>query len=426
MSLKVVLTNQTKYELLLQISQKVRSTLDLDEILNLLLDTLQSIISCDAAGVFILNSESIIPQQLSTPVLIAGIARRGFDPHPEESDRMLMLGEGITGYVIRSGEEVNVPDVSKDDRYVIGRKSTRSEIAVPIFMNNQPIGAFDVESDQLNAFGQNDLEVLRFFADAAAISIEKAMLHRNLLEKQLMDEQLKTASAIQARLIPENAPKIPGYDISGIYIPADEIGGDYFDYIPLKDGELGIALADVSGHGVPAALVMSAFRALLRTHAQGSADPASTCRYINTLLPEISGDADFVTAIYGILDPRDGTFNHTNCGHHPILCMRANGEAERLKQSGPALGIFNEPIYENFKISLNRGDALIFFTDGIVESQNQEGETFGNKRLIEILNAIQDQSAQTMTSTVIQTVNEFCGKDIFMDDVTLLVVRREI
>ena len=424
MSLKVALTNQTKYELLLQISQKVRNTLDLDEILDLLLDTLQTTIDYDAAGIFILNIGKIIPQKLPTHVLIAGIARRGFDPHPEESDRMLMLGEGITGFVIRTGKEAIVPDVSKDDRYIIGRGSTQSELAVPIILDGQPIGGFNVESDHLNAFGENELEILQFFADAAAISIEKAMLHSNLLEKQHMDEQLKTASAIQTRLIPDESPKIDGYDISGIYIPADEIGGDYFDYIPLKDGRLGIALADVSGHGVPAALVMSAFRALLRTKAMTNSDPAQTCLRINTLLPDFSGDGDFVTAIYGILDPRDGSFIHTNCGHHPIFYLRAGGETEKIKLGGPALGIFKTPNYRNFKTSLNPGDTLIILTDGIIESQNQRGETFGTRQIIKSMGTIKDQSAQTMTSKLIQTAIAFCENDSFQDDVTLLVIKR--
>ena len=424
MTLKVALTNQTKYELLLQISQKVRNTLDLDEILNLLLDTLLTTIEYDAAGIFILNIAGIIPQQMPTKVLIAGIARRGFDPHPEESDPMLMLGKGITGAVIDTGREAIIPDVRKDDRYVIGRTLTRSEIAVPIIMDGRAIGAFNVESDHLNAFGEKELEALRFFADAAAISIEKAMLHRNLLDKQHMDSQMKTASAIQARLIPDHAPSVTGYDISGLYIPADEIGGDYFDYIPLKDGRLGIVLADVSGHGVPAALVMSAFRALLRTQAKEGSDPAAICLYINNLLPEFSGDADFVTAIYGILNPPDGSFIHTNCGHHPILCLRANGKTENLTSSSPALGIFDDPSPENFTISLQTGDALICYTDGIVETQNHNGEIFGTKRLVETLSGMKDLPAQEMISNVIQTVNLFCDNEPFEDDVTFLIVKK--
>jgi sigma-B regulation protein RsbU (phosphoserine phosphatase) len=424
MSVKVALTNQTKYELLLQISQKVRNTLDLDEILNLLLDTLLSTIEYDAAGIFILNTAGILPHQLPTKIRIAGIARRGFDPHPEESDPMLMLGKGITGFVIDSGREAIIPDVSKDDRYVIGRKTTRSEVALPIIMDGRAIGAFNVESDRINAFGRKDLDVLRFFADAAAISIEKAMLHRNLLEKQLMDQQMKTASAIQAQLIPDHAPRIPGYDISGTYIPADEIGGDYFDFIPLKDGRFGIVLADVSGHGVPAALVMSAFRALLRTQAQIDPDPASIFHHINSLLPEISGIADFVTGIYGILDPKNGSFIHTNCGHHPFLCLRADGHMENSEIGNPALGIFKNLALKNITITLNKGDSLIIYTDGIIESQDQKGETFGTARLSETISRFKDLSAEEMISKVIQAVDAFFDNDTFLDDVTLLILKK--
>jgi len=142
------------------------------------------------------------------------------------------------------------------------------------------------------------------------------------------------------------------------------------------------------------------------------------------LLPDFSGDGDFVTAIYGILDPRDGSFIHTNCGHHPIFYLRAGGETEKIKLGGPALGIFKTPNYRNFKTSLNPGDTLIILTDGIIESQNQRGETFGTRQIIKSMGTIKDQSAQTMTSKLIQTAIAFCENDSFQDDVTLLVIKR--
>jgi len=424
MASNIVLTSDTKYQLLLQISHKVRNTLDLDEILNQLLDILQSVLDYSAAGIFILNRESIFPQKQQSPALIAGIAQRGFDLHPEETDRMLMLGEGITGFVIRTGKEVIIPDVSKDDRYVVGRSTTRSEIAVPISQDEITIGALNVESDTLNFFGERDLEILRFLADAAAISIEKAMLHLNLLEKQHIDQQLKTATAIQARLIPTHPPEITGYEINGIYLPASEIGGDYFDYIPLDDDKLGFVIADVSGHGVPAALVMSAFKALLRSQAQTKNNPARTCRRTNRLLPDFTGYADFITAIYGILNPKNGLFTHTNCGHHPILRLRSDGSVDRYKIGGPALGIYDEHNFENCEIVIDIGDTLIFYTDGILENENPDGIPFGTKRLIHCIQSKQFISTKAMIEELVDAAKYFCKCDSFSDDVTLVIVKR--
>ncbi|MFO7662986.1 MAG: GAF domain-containing SpoIIE family protein phosphatase [Chloroflexota bacterium] len=421
---KVALTDETKYQLLLQISHKVRNTLDVDEILNQLLDTLQSVLDCNAAGIFILNRASIYPLQQPSKAVIAGIAWRGFDPHPDEEDRMLMLGEGISGYVIRTGEPVIVPDVSQDPRYFAGRRQTRSEIAVPIIQDEQIIGALNVESDRLDAFNTDDLDVLCFFADATAISIEKAMLHRSLLQKQYLDEQLRTASAVQSRLIPDHAPNIPGYDIGGICLSAFAIGGDYFDYIPLADDRLGIALADVSGDGVPAALVMSAFRALLRNGVNDGTNPASACARMNALLPDLTGYTDFVTAVYGILDPQTGTFTYTNCGHHPILCLRADAGIEQYKTGGPALGVYEETRFETGRIALRQGDRLILYTDGLVEIEDSDGNWFGPEQLAQTLMQHRSGTVKEILAEVIQAAKAFCEMEAFPDDVTVLVIRR--
>ncbi|MFN2245844.1 MAG: PP2C family protein-serine/threonine phosphatase [Candidatus Promineifilaceae bacterium] len=424
MPTKVALTTETRYQLLLQISHKVRNTLDVDETLNLILDTLETVLDCDAVGIFILNRPSIYQVQQPTEGVIAGIARRGFDPIPVEEDRMLMLGEGISGYVIRTGETVIVSDVSQDPRYVVGRQQTRSEIGVPIIQDEQIIGALNVESDRFNAFDADDLDVLLFFADAAAISIEKAMLHRSLLQKQQLDEQLKIASAIQDRLIPDRAPNLPGYEIGGIYLPAFAIGGDYFDYISLADGRLGISLADVSGHGVPAALVMTAFRALLRTEVKNGNDSAGVCNRLNTLLPDFTGYDDFVTAVYGVLNPQDAVFSYTNCGHHPVLCVRVDGGIEQHKVGGPALSIYDRAQFEIGQIGLRKGDLLILYTDGLVELADSDGNEFGRKRLAETLVKLRTSAVNEILEGTIQAAKAFANAESIFDDIALLVVRR--
>lgn len=424
MSTRVALTNETRYQLLLQISHEMRSTLDLDETLNLLLDTLETVLDCDAVGVFILNRPSIYQVQQPTGAIIAGIARRGFDLNPDEEDRMLMLGEGISGHVIRTGESVIVSDVSRDPRYVVGRQQTRSEITVPITQNEEIIGALNVESDQLDAFDTDDLDILLFFADAAAISIEKAMLHRSLLQKQYLDEQLKTAGAVQSRLIPDRAPTVPGYEIGGIYLPAFAIGGDYFDYIPLADGRLGISLADVCGHGVPAALVMSAFRALLRTEVRNGNDSAAVCTHLNSLLPDFTGYDDFVTAVYGVLNPQDAVFSYTNCGHHPVLCVRVDGAIEQYKVGGPALCIFEKPQFEVGQIGLRKNDLLVLYTDGLVELADSDGNEFGRTRLEETLVQIRTSTVDEILEGTIQAAKAFGGTEAIFDDIAMLVIKR--
>lgn len=250
------------------------------------------------------------------------------------------------------------------------------------------------------------------------------MLHRSLLQKQHLDEQLKIARAVQSRLIPHHAPEVPGYDISGACLSAFAIGGDCFDYIPLDGGRLGIALADVSGDGVPAALVMAAFRALLRTQAKGGTAPAAACGRVNALLPDFTGEADFVTAVYGILDPRDGTFTYTNCGHHPLLCLRAGGRIEAHKTGGPALSVYEEAWYETGRIALAPGDVMVLYTDGLVEIADAAGELFGLERLADALRQRQAGSAPEILAGLIAAAQAFRQAEAFADDVTALVVRR--
>ncbi len=420
------LTLETKYHVLVEISHKLRDTLDLDEILNQLLDTLRVITHYDAAGIFVVNRDVDIAYGSGRrpKTLIAAISQRGFDPSPIEQDRMLSRGDGVVGFVIKEGQSVVIPDVRVDSRYVIGRCETLSEIAVPIMLNEHIIGALNLESDRLAAFNENDLELLRFFADAAAISIEKAVLHQKLIEKEHTDRQLKNAREVQMQLVPKCPPLVPGYEISGICLSAFDIGGDYFDYIALDDHKLGIAIADVSGHGISAALVMSAFRALLRTQVRVQPDPALTVQFINRTLPEFIGESDFVTAVYGMLNPANGQFTYANCGHPPPLLFRAAGEIEHLDSGGPALGVFDHHKFATGQVNMRLGDLLILYTDGVTEAFSPDGNSFGAERLTGVIRQSLTLPVHEIISAIVDAVKSFASSDLFLDDFTLVFVRR--
>jgi serine phosphatase RsbU (regulator of sigma subunit) len=419
------LTPEEKYQLLLEISQKVRDTLDLDEILEHLLDSVKTVLVYDAAGIFVLNQDLMLGRYGVPREMIAGISRRGFDAGPPGEDAMLMHGHGITGYVIRNCQSVVVPDVRLDPRYVQGRRATLSEITVPVIRNERAIGALNLESDHLSAYTSDDIEVLQFFADAAAISIQKAVLHKQLLEQELIRKQLETAREVQSRLFPISSPTLSGYDIAGICLPAYEIGGDYFDYIPLSRKRLGLAVADVSGHGISSALVMTAFRALLRTRARGKSGPANIVYSINRLLPEFTGNNHFVTVLYAILDSPSGSLTYISCGHPPPLLMHANGEVELLEQHNAALGIFPNPDYADKQAQIAKGDILALYTDGITELMNQRGEAFGTERLVQVIRDNQQLASADLINQIIKATQVFTDYPSFRDDLTLVIVRRE-
>lgn len=423
MSPQAKLAPDFKYRLLLDISQKVSRTLDLQEVLNHLLESVSTAIAYDAAGVFVLNRTLPFPHEM-WPNQIVAMNTVGYPERPVSDDPMLRSGGGIVGHVIRSGETVIAPDVRRDTHYVNGRESTRSEIAVPIIRNAQVIGALNLESDQLDAFTPADIELLEFFASAAAISIEKAILHQQVLEKQRIEQHLIIAREVQFALLPSTAPKIPGYELAGINLPTWTISGDYFDYIPLGEGRVGVVIADVAGKGVPAALIMATFRAALRARVRQDEAVLGLVQDVNQLLMESSESVRFVTAFYGVLDPAAGRFHYVDCGHNPAILLRASGERELLEQGGPPLGVAAKPQYESATVSLEPGDVLALYTDGVVEVMNARAEEFGRERLEGVLGHCAGLGVEGIVRAVVEATRAFSGRDEYDDDFTLVVVKR--
>lgn len=333
--------------------------------------------------------------------LIAGVAQVGFG-RPRADDRMLRLG------------------------YVVGRPSTRAELAVPVVSNGQVLGALNLESDRLGAFGPEDAEFVEFFASAAALSIEKSLLHRQVLEKQRIEHQLAVAHEVQKGLLPAGPPRLQGYDLAAVQLPTWTIGGDYFDFIPLPDGQLGLVVADVSGKGIPAALIMATFRAALRSELRRRPARPALMQALNRLLLEPREEARFVTAVFGSLQPGSGRLGYVNCGHNPPLLLRADGRAERLDCGGMALGMLPDAGFVSGSVHLRPGDTLALYTDGVVEPTGAGDEEFGVGRLHDVLKGRgAGRSAAETVLAVVEATRAFTGRDRYDDDFTLVVVKRD-
>ena len=412
------------YQLLAEISQQISRTVDLHDVVRHLLDAVRSVVEYDGAGIFVLNRTGR-PGSAAATDLIAAMASVGFEHVAPGHDPMLRSGKGIVGHVIRTGETVIATDVREDPYYIEGRADTRSEIAVPIVSNAHVIGALNLESNRLGAYSAEDADLLQAFAVAAAIGIEKARMHQEVVEKHFIDQQLRTAREVQAGLLPAAPPVLDDYDISGLNVPAWDIGGDYYDYLPLEDDRLGLAVADVSGKGVPAALLMATFRAALRSEVRRGRPMAQLVRDVHRTLLDSMDDSRYVTSIYGELDTTTSTFHYVNCGHNPPIVVRSDGSWLRLPAGNRAIGMFGFEAEPAAPILLGPGDVLILYTDGVVDAASANGVEFGEARVARVVSQAANHPACVIVDALVRATAQHTQREHYEDDFTVVVVKRK-
>ena len=417
------LTTIDKLRMLLDITSKISRSLDLQEVLNLVMDTLDSLIPYDAAGIFVVqctDKDLVAPGE--EPCTFKAEAVRGYDID-ELSDLHLKLGEGFIGSVAVSGEPIISHDVRIDPVYVNARDRTRSEMVAPIISNDEVIGVFDLESDELNAYSDDDLQVLMLLASQVAIIIEKVMLHEQMIEKKRLEGQLEVARQVQLELLPPNDPELAGFDISAYNFPTEEVSGDYYDWVRIYDDQIGLVIADVAGKGIPAALLMVFLRASLRaaTHI-GYATHISMAK-VNYLLWESIERNQFITAFYGILDAANRTLSYSNAGHNPPLLIDAQGETRFIERGEQPLGMFRETRYHEYYHTFKPGEILVLYTDGVTEAANPEGEEFGRDRLANAVKDAVDLTARELIGHMHKSVNDWTHGLGWNDDATFFVIK---
>lgn len=422
----VELTVTDKLRLLLDITKKISRSLDLQEVLNLVMDTLGSLIPYDAAGIYILRCSKIgadaaKPDQ---PCVFRTEAVRGYDID-DLMELPLKMGEGIVGHVAVTGEPVISPDVRHDPRYYNAREETRSEMVAPIISNDEVIGVFDLESDQLNAYDHDDLQVLLLLASQVAIIIEKVMLHEQLIEKKRLEGQLEVARQVQLELLPSGDPQLEGFDIRAWNFSTEEVSGDYYDWVSIYEDQIGLVIADVSGKGVPAALLMAFLRASLRAAIHIGYAPHISMAKVNFLLWESIERNQFVTAFYGVLDASNRTLAYTNAGHNPPLLMNADGSAHFMERGGLPLGMFRNTRYYEYYQSIEPGQILVLYTDGVTEATNAKDEEYGRDRLLEAVRNNRHLTARELITRIQQDVNLWTDGRGASDDMTFFIIKAQ-
>lgn len=414
-----------KLRMLLDITKTISRSLDLDEVLSLVMETLDSVIPYDAAGIYLVKCSQPMAEWdggLDETCVFHTQAVRGYDIDDLQELR-LKMGEGLIGYVAVSGKPFISPDVRKEPRYINARAHTRSEMVAPIISNNEVVGVFDLESDELNAYSRDDLEVLGLLASQVAIIIEKVMLHDQLLEKQRLETQLEVARQVQLELLPARDPQLEGFEISAYNFPTEEVSGDYYDWVRIYDDQIGIVIADVSGKGVPAALLMAFLRASLRAATHIGYAPHISMSKVNYLLWESIERNQFVTAFYGILDAANRTIAYCNAGHNPPFLMDADGSVHFEERGGVPLGMFRDTRYYEYFAEIQPGQVLFLYTDGATEAMNRDREEYGRDRLVAAVRNCRHLSSREMIDYVHRDMLTWTDGLGATDDVTFFIIK---
>ena len=407
------------FETLAEIGREVAAVLEVDELLARIAQLTKRLIDYRTFGILLLDeARGMLQMKLAVQ----------YGEKVQVPD--VRLGEGITGYAALHKEPVLVADVSGDPRYIAVVPDVRSELAIPLLLKDRCIGVFDIESPELDAFSKRDVEILTLLASQAAVAIENARLYEALREDEArVEKELRFAQRVQAALLPMELPKrLKAIDVAATFDPARELGGDFHDFLMPDTNTLVIAVGDVSGKGVPAALY-SVFAAELvrsrtfrRKYLPERSSPAGVLSSINTILHQRRLEEYYCTLCYTIIDLKRRLLTLSNSGlPYPVRCS-VEGCAQ-IELPGVPLGSFQGSTYDELTVPLKAGDVYVFCSDGVFEAFNAEGHEFGAHRLLEVIERNRHQTARQIVDAIATAVHVFRGDAPQSDDMTAVVVR---
>ena len=432
----------TRSRLLYDLGCAFAAQVRLDELVGVVLAECREALDAEAASILLHDRER---DELYFPYVAEPNATAAARLH----DLRFPADHGIAGAVLHSGRSVRIADTASDRRFYSGvdRRTgavTRNMLCAPLRTHQGTIGVIQVLNRRGDAaFSDEDLAFLDALAGSVAVAIENARLYAQLTEQVVALEravhehnellalrrELDIARDIQQSIVPRTFPDDAGVEIFGDMVPAQEVGGDFYDFFFLDGRRVGIVIGDVSGKGVPAALFMAVTRTLLRSIALAGASPGHCLQRVNELLvPENTAEM-FVTVFYGIVDLDTGALEFANAGHNRPWLLRAGGDGERLvemlpKTGGTVLGVLDDVRFVNGSGKLGRGDAIFLYTDGITEAMDEAGTLFGDERLEACLAGGPDRNPRSLAERVVASVARHCGTAAQSDDITMLALRR--
>jgi serine phosphatase RsbU (regulator of sigma subunit) len=409
---------QEKAEKIYQLSTLVAGELSLQEVLDRLAEAAVKVTSVKACSIRLLDENSGELQMRSTYGLSEEYRGKGPVTRDDPVIKAAFDGEAVVLDDMRSDDRVRYKDATVKEGLV-------SQLTVAMQFRAEPIGVLRLYSPKPKRFAEADIALARAVASQCAVAITNAKLYVEAIEGARITEQVRLAGLIQRRMIPARAPVIAGLDIAASYIPCSDVGGDFYDFIRTGRSRITIAMADVIGKGVPAAIMMSMFRAAVRAYSDGwfgSRGIRDIVGKLNMTACEECKSDEFITLFYAVVDREKGTLSYCNCGHEPTLLIR-DGRPKELRAGGLVLGVDPGSGYEVETVDLNDGDCLLFYTDGLVDAVDFNGRQWGKKRLVETALRYADGPAERTVGNILRHRRRFVGLASQIDDTSLIAVK---
>jgi phosphoserine phosphatase RsbU/P len=407
-------TRQARILVLLnEIARELSSILNVDELLNRVAELLRKLIDYQMFSILLLDSSGEKLQHRFSLRFHENIHLK----------HEVTLGRGIVGIAAQTRQAILVPDVSKDPRYIEANPETRSELAVPLIYKDKVIGVIDLEHTRRGFFTDDHRRTMMTLAAQVAIAIENARLYEEIArQERRLERDLALARELQMRLLPQTLPKLPHLELAAKFVPARAIGGDLYDFIPYSLSRLGIVIGDVSGKGAPAAIYAALVSGILRSHAPIEPSPAEMLRAVNLSLAERRIEAQFVSLIFAVWDDQHRTLLVANSGLPRPIHVHA-GKNHVIEATGLPLGLFDDADYDELRFKMKPGDMFVFFSDGILDARNRDGELFGRKRVEALITKCAGRSVDCVVDSIFKAVAEHSvGVEPF-DDQTVVAIK---
>jgi len=405
-------------EQIYQLTTLVAGEFSLQEVLDKLAEAAVRIVGVKACSIRLLDEKAGDLKMRSTYGLSEEYRNKGVVSKDDTVVKAAFAGEAVVLDDMRVDGRVKYKEATIKEGLV-------SQLTVAMHFKGKAIGVLRLYSPRPRHFDEDDVQLARAVASQCAVAITNAKLYAEAIEGARMAEQMRLAGLIQRKMIPEKSPQILGLDVAATYIPCFDVGGDFYDFLRISEDCIVVAIADVIGKGVPAALMMSSFRSTMRAYVDTEGDGKAIKEIIgklNRMAYSECSDGEFITLFYAVVDAKERTITYCNCGHEPTVLIR-DGQSAELEKGGLVLGVEAKAEYEVETVKLKDGDCLLFYTDGLIDAVNFDDELWGKERMLEAAKKFMGGSAEQMIKNILGYRRRFVGLARQIDDTSIVVVK---